>query len=108
MLADLVGHLVVYLQVGCTNEVLAAGCSVILNVGKHILHCTRDNAPLGAMLSALHGVCLPCACLPIGNDGCIVALQAQALLTRVSMVGIVKHLQICKTLRKASRSSCAP
>lgn len=67
-------HLIVDLQVRCPHEVLAARGCVVLNVGKHIFHSSRDDAPFRTMLLTLHGVRLACSCLPVGNDGRIVAL----------------------------------
>mmetsp|Transcript_24056 Transcript_24056/g.75372 ORF Transcript_24056/g.75372 Transcript_24056/m.75372 type:complete len:270 (-) Transcript_24056:39-848(-) len=68
-------HFVVYLEVSCPDEVLAACRRVVLDVCKYIFDGARDNAPLSLRLPPLHGVGLACAGLPICDYGGIVPLE---------------------------------
>ena len=69
-------HLVVYLQVGRSDQVLAASGCVALYTCEDVFHSPRNDPPLGPFPFSLHGECLSSPCLPICNDGGIVSLQS--------------------------------
>ena len=70
-----VAYLVVYLQVGRSDQVLAAGGCVALYTCENVFHRPGYDTPLGAFPFSLHCERLPSSRLPVCNDGGIVSLQ---------------------------------